>query len=594
VHDQNQKAQADQEAAARRRIQQAEAKKTWITLIAGVLVAGATIALSAFLILGDSTPLPEVQWSKHTNTADKQRIQPTGESDKSPPETASPSPARPLQLTVLEIVQKHRNGLKSDSADVRAHAAQSLSIIGPDAAVAVPDLMVATGDRETAVRIAAVKALGNIGEEAKEAISTLVGCLLDSNPEVQSAAVDALEAVGLPAVVDFPVLRAAAQNPSARVRLYVVETLPRIKWNGQDVVSIVAALAKEKDRPVRLAAIAAWGKIGVQDKKASLDGLVNLLKDAADPDEAKACAQALSALGPLTANEIPALAAALKARAPAIRLMAVTALGTIGPEAKLAVPPLRQALKDEDPAVRKAVILALGEIGPVAAGARQDLVELVKDKGAELRLTAAAALVKIDKSGELGPMWIALLGDNDDRMSDLAIEALVGMDKLGKENIPALTGTLKSNRPAVRACAATALGNVGPSAVQALTALINATQDKDSFVRQSAVEALGKLGPEAAAATPQLVAGLKDKTLHDVAFKALVRIGKGAVPDLVRLLKIDEEKLPVKRDVIGILKEIGPDAAEAIKPLTRITSSFDELPSTRKAAAEALKAIQAK
>jgi HEAT repeat protein len=594
VHDQDQKAQADPEAAERRRIQQVEAKKTWITFIAGVLVAGATIALSAFLILGDSTPPPVVQRPESADIADRQRTQPAVETDKSPPETASPPPARPPQLTVQEIVQKHRAALRSEAAAVRAHAAQSLSIIGPDAVVAVPDLMVAAGDRETAVRVAAVRALGNIAEEAKEAISTLVGSLLDSNAEVQSAAVDALEAIGLPAVVDFPVLRAAAASPNARVRLYVVEALPRIKWNGQDVVSIVAALSKDKDRAVRLAAIAAWGKVGMQDKKVSLDGLVNLLKDAADPDEAKACTQALSALGPLTANEIPALAAALKTRSSAIRLIAVTALGSIGPEARLAVPPLRQALKDEDPAVRKAVILALGEIGPAAAGARQDLVDLVKDKGADLRLTAAAALAKIDKSAELGPMWIALLGDTDDKMSELAIEALGAMDKLGKENIPALSGALKSNRSAVRACAATALGNVGPAAVQALTALINAMQDKDSFVRQSAVEALGKLGPEAAAATPQLVAALKDKALHDVAFKALVRIGKGAVPDLVRLLKIDEEKLPVKRDVIGILKEIGPDAAEAIKPLTRITSSFDELPSTRKAAAEALKAIHAK
>jgi hypothetical protein len=53
-------------------------------------------------------------------------------------------------------------------------------------------------------------------------------------------------------------------------------------------------------------------------------------------------------------------------------------------------------------------------------------------------------------------------------------------------------------------------------------------------------------------------------------------------------------KHPQKLDILGILRQIGPDAKEAVPALVAITKSFDELPSMRKAARAALDRIEAK
>lgn len=498
----------------------------------------------------------------------------------------------PKRVPPKEPTKNHREDLRKGSAQARVDAATALGRLGPDAIDAVPDLIVAAGDQDVGVRLAAVKSLGQIGGGAKAAISNLVGNLIDSSPEVQLAAVDALEAIGLPARGDIRVLKAAAESKNSRVRQYVVAVLGKIKCDPQDVLPVVMFAIKDKDKSVRLAAIQTWGKIGSDDKKAALAGLLAVLKESTDVAETKACVEALDSLGPLTATEVPALEVALKEKSPTLRLFAVNSLGRIGQDAKLAVLPLRQALKDEDAAVRQAAIVALGNIGQAANTARPDLVEALKSK--DHRVVAADALLRTGPDAGLGPTWIGLLKDDDEEIVSIAIKAIDQLGKLRKDNALALIDALKSNKVAVRACAATALGNMGPDAGLAVLDLIKTLQDKNVDVQKSVISALGKIGPEAGLASPQLINALKDKNLRDTAFEALVKIGKGAVPDLVQTLKVDDAKQPQKLDVIGILKEIGPDAKAAVKVLAGITKSFDELPSVRKAAKAALDKIESK
>jgi HEAT repeat protein len=371
-----------------------------------------------------------------------------------------------------------------------------------------------------------------------------------------------------------------------------MEVIGKIRWNGQEVIPILDAASHDPNQAVRLAAIRAWGRVGVQDKKASVSGLLRILIATSEQAEGKVALEALEGLGPLTAAEVPTLESALREKSPAIRLFAINALGRIGAAARSAVPQLREALQDSDKLVRQAAIQALSNIGPAALAARPDLIEALKNR--EVRALAAEAILKLGPDASLAPMWIEMFKDRDDDVASTAVKAVAQLGKLRKEQVASLIDALKSNRPAVRDCAASALGEIGPDAGLAVTELLKAMQDPDGNVQKSAVMALGKIGPNARIAAPQLIAALKDKRVHDNAVEALGKLGKGAVPYLVQGLKGDELKHPQKLDILGILRQIGPDAKEAVPTLVAITKSFDELPSMRKAARAALDRIEAK
>jgi len=559
-----------------------------IVLIGAGAVAGIALVLvvvgAVWLIVSrPATPHVAEQTAAQIKTGRTQRKQDSG---------AEPKPLPDSEPNPQATIKDYRAALRKGSAPARAEAAAALGDLGADAAEAVPDLVRAVDDKDAGVRVAAVKALGQIGGGAKGAVSNLVGSLIDPDPDVQLAAVKSLEAIGLPDRGDIGVLKAAAESQTSGVRRYVVEVAGKIRCDPQDVLPLVMAAARDKDQSVRLAALQTWGKLGSADKKASLAGLLKILKESSDAAEATACIAALDNLGPLTAAEIPALEAALHEKSASVRLFAANSLGKIGQDAKSAVVPLRQALKDEDAAVRKAAIVALGNLGPAAVAARPDLLEALKTR--DRRVAAAEALLRTGPDAALAPVWIGLLKDDNEDVSSTAIKAIDQLGKLPKENLRALLDALQSNKPAVRVCAAAALGNMGPEGGLAVTDLMKMLQDNDVDVQKSAATALGNIGPGAGVAAAQLIGALKSKNLHDAAVEALGKIGKGAVPDLVQALKADELKQPQKLDVIGILKEIGPDAKDAVKTLIGITKSFDELPSVRKAAKAALDKIEAK
>jgi HEAT repeat protein len=172
--------------------------------------------------------------------------------------------------------------------------------------------------------------------------------------------------------------------------------------------------------------------------------------------------------------------------------------------------------------------------------------------------------------------------------------ALAGELQLdGKPVITALAAALKDNDVTCRREAARALGKIGPKAWPAATALGNAAiQDRDMDVQQIATASLGNIGPNAFNAVPSLIIALRDPHMQEEVVKALVKIGKGSVRDLMAAL-------PGKRDtkergvLIDILGQIGPDAKEAVPLLTSIAAN-DKYPTIRQAAKDALAKIQRK
>lgn len=136
------------------------------------------------------------------------------------------------------------------------------------------------------------------------------------------------------------------------------------------------------------------------------------------------------------------------------------------------------------------------------------------------------------------------------------------------------------DRVEVRRSAAEGLGQLGPAAAPAISALLKCAVDVDATAREAALKALNAIDPawpknaEARKAFPGLVAALKswNSDVSRAAFRLLDLIGLPAVPDMVNALSNEEDAID-KVYVMRVLARIGPGAASALSGLTRALGS---------------------
>src|SRR5262249_32180194 len=104
--------------------------------------------------------------------------------------------------------------------------------------------------------------------------------------------------------------------------------------------------------------------------------------------------------------------------------------------------------------------------------------------------------------------------------------------------------------------------------------------------RRQAAEALGNLGPHAVAAVPALVNALRDEdvSVHSGALFSLARIGKPAIPPLLEAL--NSENSQVRKGAAEALCEMGEGGETAVLPPKELLK--DGSPDVRVEAATAL------
>jgi hypothetical protein len=141
----------------------------------------------------------------------------------------------------------------------------------------------------------------------------------------------------------------------------------------------------------------------------------------------------------------------------------------------------------------------------------------------------------------------------------------------------------------MRQGAAGVLGEIGPGAIGAVPALVQALEDEYSSVGRAAAAALGQMG---AGAVPALTHALgdEDDSVRAHAAWALAAMGPeaaDAVPALMRAL--EDEASPVRTQAAFALKAVGGEAGDAIPAL--VEALEDEDAGVRLAAASALKTI---
>jgi len=261
-------------------------------------------------------------------------------------------------------------------------------------------------------------------------------------------------------------------------------------------------------------------------------------------------------------------AARLKSQDEDVRRRAASALSHVAAEMvpkeyELAIPALIESLEDippEDPGrVFSEVAWALARVSQKAL---PYVLDALRHQKAGVRLAAVRAL-KLAERGDEASLVALLNGLKDE---NLTVRCAVA------EAIASLAQPLKS-----------------PQQVSRFTApLIEALEDEDRRVRANSAKALGKLQAGTPEAITALTAALADEdySLRTAATRALVEIGKAAVPALAEALGIGNKD--VTEHAAQALAGIGPQALDALPPLVKVLSDKSATPVTRSKAAWAL------
>lgn len=281
----------------------------------------------------------------------------------------------------------------------------------------------------------------------------------------------------------------------------------------------------------------------------------------------------LGDIGPAAVKAAPALIKLHNDPDPGLRYEVAVALGRINSDGKQVVPALSHLLSDNVAIIKLSAIEGLRGFGSQAQSAVPELTKLLDDKEPQIAVSAARTIaeIKMGKPEDGAKVKSVLIAGLKNDRAEVAADAIHGLAILGSDSVGSIRELLSSPNQHCRIQACSALEAIGPGSASAVEDLVKAAQSSESELRWHALSALGEIGPEAKAAIPVLVAGLEDKDQHVKlsAEQSLRKIGKPAVPALIEGLK----KESLQQEILPILAEIGPDAAEAVPALTSLLST---------------------
>jgi HEAT repeat protein len=160
--------------------------------------------------------------------------------------------------------------LESSDAETRREAQFALAAIGPAAAPAVPQLSQALSSNSQEVQYSAIYALGRIGEQAKDACPELMKILDREEEFPRIAAIWALSRIdpGRPEVVEtgIPLLAKALQSDREAVRAEAAATLGEISEPARPALSDLKQAQEDPSAAVQEAARKAIERIEGQSK----------------------------------------------------------------------------------------------------------------------------------------------------------------------------------------------------------------------------------------------------------------------------------------------------------------------------------------
>jgi len=376
--------------------------------------------------------------------------------------------------------------LTLDSVD-RSRRLEAARKLGEAGCLRAAPRLLRLAEEDAACGMEATVALVRIGSTA---VRELIEVLERKDPDFRVQAVEAIAAAAPPPVAGASVLvELAVRDAEERVSGLA---MGKLRGLGRAAVPHLLEVLKSPDTKL----------------PAGRDPLWSLEKRASFHSQAL---RALEMLGTDAEPAIPLLAEWLQRDDP-LGLEAASVLASIG---EAAVPALAQILGSGRPVARLAAV-ALGKIGPEAGAAVPALIRAARDpdfgKGRKTWLHNAPgscdprshvviALGKVGaQSDQVVPALIDALRSDQSCLREAAAGALGEIGPSARDAVPDLVALVEGSRadlnrhshPDARALAAAALGRIAPGSAVAAAALVRALSSPDKYVRSAALEALAQ------------------------------------------------------------------------------------------------------
>jgi HEAT repeat protein/beta-lactamase regulating signal transducer with metallopeptidase domain len=347
-----------------------------------------------------------------------------------------------------------------------ASEGEAASAQAPASVPAAPRTQTQEGQRREEPRV----------QQASSAVPALMEALADENSAVRLAAIESLGSLGDPRAI-AALGKALREDTDSRVREAAAEALGEID-DTRALPHLVEALKAERVASVREKIVHALGEIG---DASSVDAIATASKD-----QSVAVRRAVAdALGEIDSRRaLPTLLAMARDTDVEVRREVADAIGDEGNED--AYDTLVLLARDADAEVRQQAIDGLGHFEDRRA--LEIFIGALKDTNADVRSQAADAIHNIDDLGTAPPALIAALSDPS---HDVRHNVAHALGSIGDEAaVPALKRALSDDNVEVRRSVAEALAEIGGA--EAITALMALLKDADPEIRKTAAEALGK------------------------------------------------------------------------------------------------------
>jgi RNA polymerase sigma factor (sigma-70 family) len=399
-------------------------------------------------------------------------------------------------------------------------------------------------DLKPEVRIEAIKALGAFGVNgyAEEAASVILGVVTKYDTvtadgddlRVIEAGSQTLARIGSKAV---PALANGLENKNTNVRRVIARMLPTVSRSlGAQSFPLFVRGIKDEDPDVRRSAFQAEPVLASRSIEKTVSELTALEKQ----------------------ELLAALVAALKEKDVIVLQWAVTAIAWLGPEAKPAVPALIKLLEEISPAFRQPKTPEPGEKTAFEDEAIEQFDGLqfgqgFGPQGFGPQNPQGKKQSKGGKGGNTGGPFASFPGIGEGGVPARDLESLIlkTLGRIGAEEaVEPLLTILKYDRENQRLLAIEALGQIGPTAREAVPALMKEVKDYNGSnldMTVAAVNALGKIGSKANEAVPALIQALDQAS----------EFGGG-------------HYYLIGKSVIIALGNIGPSARDAVPKLVEI------------------------
>ncbi len=403
-------------------------------------------------------------------------------------------------------------------------------------------------------------------------VGQLIEQLQSDDDDVQSAAAAALAELGDGAAPAVETLIAQLKDNDPEVRAHSARALGMIGNPAVVAAEPLAELVADEDATVRRMAVGALANIKPgADQVVPL--MIKMLSDA-DPQVLALATHSLAEAGP---SVVPAMIKAMEDEQTVY--FAILVLAELGPDAKEAVPALAQALSHEDAEVRHEAAQALRAIGPGASAAVPDLVKSLDDKQIAVLLPSVLAL------GSIGPGAIdaadklrSFSQGDDDLLKVCALWAIEKIEpddqRLKTETVPALVNLLLNEDPNVRNAAAFAVLQLEPGSEVVAPLFAEAFGKASEEARVDMISAIASLGGQA---VPRLVVGLEYPNVRRQIIEVLGEMGPEAAEAVPALLKhVDDEDPATRADIFVTLGHIGPAAKAATEAATKALQDSEQ------------------